>query len=128
MRRKAQLVAILFGWMLATGAQWDVAQVFAWGRMFLMYAGEVPVARALKMTFAPENMCAVCKAVNAAKQQDNPSEAPGGRADVKVTLFVQASSQYIFHVGERPTWGRTDLIPGDAPDYRPPLEPPRAAA
>jgi hypothetical protein len=128
MRRKAQLIALLVGWSLATGAQWDIAQAFAWGRMFASYVRETTVIKAVELTFAPGNMCAVCKAVNAAKQQENAAQTPGGKADAKVILFTQASSRYIFDVEERPAWAFCDKQPGDSPEFSPPLEPPRAAA
>ena len=126
MRRRAQIIAVLIGWSLATGAQWDLVQAFAWGRMFATYVKTAPVMRAVQMTFAPGNMCSVCKAVAHAKQQENNGQVPGGKADVKIVLVYQPDAKVFFLARAGSDWEPRDEVSIDGPAYRPPLPPPRS--
>ena len=38
LRKKLQHICILTAWLFATGAQWDIAQTFAWAKMFSSYS------------------------------------------------------------------------------------------
>ena len=63
MFRRLQLIAVLLAWLLATGSQWDGAQVFAWGKMVATYSRTMPLTAAVRLTFTPGNECDVCVVV-----------------------------------------------------------------
>ena len=54
---------LLLAWLCATGAVCDVAQLFAWGRMFAGYARVLSVREALTETFDANKPCELCLAV-----------------------------------------------------------------
>ena len=66
-RQRIQISVVLFAWFLATGSQWDLAQLVAWGRMFAGYSQAMDVRAAFQKTFSGE-MCPICKAVQNGKQ------------------------------------------------------------
>jgi hypothetical protein len=66
-RQRIQISFVLFAWFLATGSQWDLAQVVAWSRMFAGYSQAMDVKEAFQKTFSGE-MCRICKAVQDGKQ------------------------------------------------------------
>src|SRR5580704_17530585 len=93
MRARLQLCALLFAWFMATGSQWDLVQVCAWGRMFANYSRTMPLASALRLTFQPGNMCSVCKMVKAAKQQQEQLAAAAGKVAGKILLVFEPVPQ-----------------------------------
>ena len=68
MRRRLSLLTLLTAWLLATGSQWDVVQALGWGRMIVRYAQTMPLARAVELTFTPDNLCDLCESVSQAKR------------------------------------------------------------
>jgi hypothetical protein len=71
MKRRFQISVVLLAWFMATGAQWDLVQTFAWGRMVATYSRTMPLVQAVRLTFTPGTMCSICKAVNEAKRQES---------------------------------------------------------
>jgi len=67
MRRPVSVVCLLLAWLCATGGLLDVAQVVAWTRMFATYVRTMPVGEAVSRTFDPEEPCALCLAVQKAR-------------------------------------------------------------
>lgn len=79
MRIRIQAVVVLIAWLLSTGAQWDVAQFVAWGRMISTYSQEMAFGDAVQETFTGK-LCPLCKAVQKGKQEQEDkggSTAPG---------------------------------------------------
>ncbi len=123
-----RLILLLAGWLVATGAHWDLIQVAAWGRMWVQnLRSESPVA-ALATTFSPEGMCRVCQAVQAAKlrQQNDPSvvgpvreKAPLLPLDTRQITLVAPVGGSFFRL--------TAVIEPPAQFTEPPVPPPRAA-
>ncbi len=121
-----KLPLVLFTWLLATGAQWDVLQVVAWGRMFANNAQTMEISEAAKKTFSGE-MCGLCKAIKTAREQEQQQQLPiPEAAKGKIVLICQFS-----HCGisAAPAAIATERAP-DArlPDERgdaPPVPPPR---
>lgn len=74
-RRTVSHVALIFAWLCANGAIWDVAQVLAWTRMFTSYAQTLPVQQALSATFDPSKPCEICVGVAKAREQER-TQAP----------------------------------------------------
>lgn len=128
MIRKTSLVLTLAAWLLATGSQWDLVQVFAWGRMFATYSQSLPLGRAVERTFSPETMCSLCHAVAAAKQQQSRDEnsLPGGKAAGKI-LLVFAPRALVFLSPALLCAGLTAavMVPLSAERATPPSPPPR---
>lgn len=68
MRRHLSLACLLLGWLCATGALLDVAQAFAWTRMFVGYTRTMSPGQAISRTFDPGKPCALCLAVQRARE------------------------------------------------------------
>ena len=129
MRRKIQLLCLLSAWLLATGSQWDLVQVFAWGRMFAGYAHEMPLAAALSQTFKPDNMCSLCRAVKAAKQQQEQSPADAYQDGLgKILLVFEPEPKVVVAAPAFYSWSPSDQIMTGAMRAAPPLPPPRGFA
>ncbi len=131
LRHRVQILLVLSAWFLATGSQWDVAQVFAWGRMFAGYSREMTVAAAVEKTFSGE-MCAICRIVRKAKQEQDAKGAktpeartPGKVLDVcplvaSTRVFSPARQAIGIVPAQRMMAGRDRMAP--------PLPPPRFVA
>jgi hypothetical protein len=90
LRRRFQLSLVLFLCCLATGTQWEVLQVFAWGRMMVNYSRSEPLAQAVSDTFDGQ-MCSICRLVaGARKQQQAHPEQQAPQAETKIMLFYQS--------------------------------------
>ncbi len=120
---------MLAAWLLATGSQWDLVQVFAWGRMFATYSQSLPLSRAVEQTFTPETMCSLCRAVAAAKQQQAREDGtvPGAKSSGKI-LLVCAPRALVFISPAPLCAGLTPAVamPLSAERPSPPSPPPRA--
>jgi hypothetical protein len=125
MRQRLQLSALLLAWLMATGSQWDLVQVLAWGRMFASYSRSMSVESALRLTFNPDKMCSVCKMVKAAKQQQEQSPVAPSKALGKI-LLVFAPVPTVF-VAAAPTerWPAGMKTMLSAERGAPPIPPPR---
>jgi len=67
-RRRLIVLSLLAAWLCANGALLDVEQAYAWGRMFAGYVRTIPIAQAAAETFDPAKPCAICRAVQQARQ------------------------------------------------------------
>ena len=88
-RRKFPVVLTLVAWLLATGSHWDVIQTMAWTRMLVHNTRTLPLLKAVQRTFRPEGRCSVCKAVAAAKQQEQSNGVPERKFDGKILLAFE---------------------------------------
>lgn len=81
MRRKLSIGCLLFAWLCANGALWNVVQMVAWVKMFHDYSQTMPAAEALQITFDGSAPCALChisqSAQDAARQQLPRDDALG---------------------------------------------------
>ena len=129
MRRKIQLICLLSAWLMATGSQWDMVQVFAWGRMFASYARGMPLTAALGQTFKPDNMCPICRAVKAAKQQQDESPATSYKDELgKILLVFEPAPQVVVARPSFSSWSPSDQVMIDLGRSAPPVPPPRNPA
>src|SRR5262245_59407297 len=71
MRSNHGRLLLLMASLLATGSQWDLIQVLAWGRMFWENAARLPLGEALERTFSPTDLCPICEAVRDGKQENS---------------------------------------------------------
>ncbi|WP_415908696.1 hypothetical protein [Oleiharenicola sp. Vm1] len=92
MRRHVSTFALLFAWLCANGAVWNVVQVVAWARMFHDYADAMPAAQALRLTFEGEacDLCHIAQAAQDTARNQLPHDAALGGGD-RVLLAFQAT-------------------------------------
>lgn len=94
-RRRIQISIALFLCFIAMGAQWDLLQTIAWGRMMAAYSRTMPLAQAVEKTFSGA-MCGICRMVaNARSQEPSPAAVPETKIAGKALLFFQAVPQVI---------------------------------
>ena len=127
MFRRFQIGSVLLAWLLATGSQWDCAQVFAWGRMIAIYSRTMPLAEAVRLTFTPGNECDVCLAVGEAKEQQNSPTTPAAKAPGKILLVFQPVPVIVIVVPEFSPWPSDGQTMLGASRASPPVPPPRPA-
>ena len=128
MRQRLQLSALLLAWLMATGSQWDVVQVFAWGRMFAGYSRSMSVESALRLTFNPDKMCSVCKMVKAAKQQQEQSPMAPSKALGKILLVFAPVPVVVIASVPSGQWPMGSKSMCSAERGAPPIPPPRGFA
>lgn len=127
--RRLPAILVLFAWLLASGAQWDLLQGFAWGRMVAHYQRTMPLAEAVRLTFTPSNLCDLCKIVADAKTQgraDDTAPAEAG-AKAKAPVAPAPTHLFVFSPAPAPDWPRERFEPPALARPAPPVEPPRAA-
>ncbi len=92
MRRNLSIGCLLFAWLCANGALWNVVQVVAWARMFHDYSQQLSVVKALQRTFDGSAPCALChlsqSAQDAARDQ-LPRDAAFGGGGEKLLLVSE---------------------------------------
>lgn len=126
MFRRLSAVSLLCAWLCASGAMLDVAQAFAWTRMFAGYARNESVAAAVRDTFDPGRPCALCCALSKVRQaagQHVPA-VPSAGVD-RLILIFERPDVYVAVRAER-AWPDAPFA-GTAPracDV--PVPPPRA--
>lgn len=130
MFRRFSLVLTLAAWLLATGSQWDLAQMFAWGRMIATYSQSMSVVQAVQKTFEGE-MCAVCAVVQDAKQNQTPDGTPAPENKLTGKIFFVSAPVAPWIGSPAPQCaGLAPALsaPSSADRGAPPSPPPRALA
>ncbi len=112
---------------VATGAQWDLLQTFAWGRMMVTYSQAMPLTQAVAKTFDGE-MCDICRLVASAQKQEQPrSSVPELKLENKLLFFFQAVPRVVVGEPEAVAWTPgSSLTPAEV-RWAPPVPPPRGA-
>jgi hypothetical protein len=128
MRQRLQLSALLLAWFMATGSQWDLVQVLAWGRMFAGYSRSMSVESALRLTFKPDKMCSVCKMVKAAKQQQEQSPVAPSKTLGKILLVFAPVPTVVIAPVPSGQWPVGMQTMRSAERVAPPIPPPRSLA
>lgn len=128
-QRRFAVILTLVAWLLATGAQWDLVQTYGWGRMLVNYSRTMSWTQAVEKTFSGE-MCSVCRAVAAAKQQaqENAPAVPGDKYVGKILLLCQPVPRFVFSSPEVRRWSLSDREAFGALRSAPPVPPPRGTA
>jgi len=91
-RRYLSINCLLFAWLCAHGALWNVVQVVAWAKMFHDYSESMPAAEALQRTFdgsKPCKLCCIAKTAEDAASQQLPREAVLGGGVEKLLLISE---------------------------------------
>ena len=124
MLKRFQISIVLLAWFMATGAQWNLVQVFGWGNMIVNHSRDMTLVDAVKKTFDGE-MCSVCLAVKTAEQQENRTTAPDKKFEGKIVLVYQPTAEVILTVPDSLAWSHGDREPLSALRSAPPTPPPR---
>jgi hypothetical protein len=127
MSRRLAILSLLCAWLCASGAMLDLAQVFAWGRMFAGYARCESLAAAAKETFDPGKPCEICRAVSMARDaaaKHAPAPLSAG-SEKMVMIFERAAPAVI--LGVEGSWPGTEVAVAPARPGEVPVPPPRAA-
>lgn len=130
--RRLPAICVLFAWLLASGAQWDLLQGFAWGRMVANYSRTMPLHEAVRLTFTPDNLCGMCEFVASSTTRDDADAdaetAPAeSGAKAKAPIAPAPGHLFVFQILPAPAWPREDFLPDACARPAPPAEPPRAA-
>ena len=89
MRCNFSIGCLLFAWLCANGALWNVVQVVGWAKMFHDYSEIMPAAKALEITFdgsAPCNLCHISQNAEDTARQQLPRDAELGVGVEKLLL------------------------------------------
>jgi hypothetical protein len=95
-RKHLATLSLLFAWLCANGALSDVAQIFAWSRMFTEYARVLPVSAALTETFDASKPCELCLAVKETRQADAKQSPALASSAEKLLLSCNATAPIVF--------------------------------
>lgn len=123
MIKSLQVLVVVGLCILAVGAQWNLVQVVAWGRMIAGNSRTMGFSQAVQKTFGGE-MCGLCRVVTKATQDDD--QASMEPANGKVDLFWQAAACQV--CGRLPVdedWMRVTELPFCLPRPEPLTPPPR---
>jgi hypothetical protein len=122
-RKNLATLCLAFAWLCATGAVSDVAQVFAWGRMFVGYTRVLSVSAALTQTFDAKKPCELCLAVKQTRGSED-SEPRATLAVEKLFLACSAAPSPVIVAPPAVNWpdaanwrlvARTDAVPTRPP-------------
>jgi hypothetical protein len=124
-RRHFSVCCLFAAWLCANGALLDVAQVFAWARMFTDYAQTESVAAALSNTFDPAKPCPICLAVEKARDASREQQPPAATVALEKIVLICQRAEILFAPAAPREWPET--APVFAPAWREPvpLPPPR---
>ncbi len=123
MARRFIHLSLLSAWLCASGAMLDVAQVFAWGRMFAGYVQSESVSAAARETFDPGKPCAICRAVSRAREASVPAPLRAGSAE-KLILISEVPAEFMARA-ETPAWPLPGARWAEARVSEVPVPPPR---
>jgi hypothetical protein len=128
-----RLVAVLLCGYLTLGSPWDSVQLFAWAKQFAVASRAMPLLSAVRVTFAPGNLCSIEVATrdqDRARSSSDPIEAAATARKVPLASFAVAS-RFTAPVAspDRPSFGRAaDFVSPAAFVSDVPVPPPRATA
>lgn len=130
--RRLSALFVLCAWLFSSGAQWDLVQGFAWGRMIANYSRTMPLSEAIRMTFKADTLCGVCEFVADGKTRADadgsaPEATPRDPLAKDVLLLATAPARlFTFAAVSGPEWPTEHFQPDAIARPAPPTEPPRA--
>ncbi|MDD2765383.1 MAG: hypothetical protein PHE83_15580 [Opitutaceae bacterium] len=125
MRRHLSVACLLAAWLCATGALLDVAQMVAWTRMFTGYVRTLPVAQALSRTFDPEKPCALCLAVQKARETGRRQQSPPTVAAGQKVVLISQPAESLAPAAIPVAWLESDQMSTSSWSPPVPVPPPR---
>jgi len=127
LKTRAIHLSLLLAAFLAVGSHWDFAQVFAWGRMFALNSRSMSLQEALRDTFNPAKKCALCRAVEHARDQQEQSQLPDPKIQKEILLTFAPKSLFITYSAEKSVVRPRNWKTPSFDKATPPVPPPRAA-
>lgn len=124
-RQKLATLTFLLAWLIASGSQWDLLQVFAWSRMFVGYTQTMSVMEALTETFDAEKPCELCCLVQEAKEREQSETALQPKLPEKMLLYWHCGSAFISPDILPPVWRSGDRLVPERRLIKPAIPPPR---
>ena len=125
--RSIRVGVVVIAWVLATGSHWDIVQAFAWGRMIYGYSHTMAVADAVEKTFAPGNMCSICRLVERARKSQDSKPAAQVKVETKIALFCPPVPHPVITPPVSARWRTKEPTMLTIERAAPPLPPPRLA-
>jgi hypothetical protein len=129
LRQRLKLSLALALCFVATGAEWDVLQAFAWGRMMASYSRTEALPAALSDVFTGQ-MCSICRMVAQAraKEQQSTPALPAGQSapKAKIIFFFQPSPRVTLESPGAIAYSPADARARSESRATPPVPPPRA--
>lgn len=107
MRRHVSAACLLFAWLCANGAVWDVVQVVGWAKMYHDYSQVMPAAQALQITFDGSAACEFCHISQTARDQQPRDAALGGGME-KLLLTSESAPALVVAAPDSAWPGVTD--------------------
>ena len=126
-RRRISLGCLLFAWLCANGALWNVVQVVAWAKMYHDYAQIMPAARALQITCdgsAPCDPCRLSQSAEETARQQLPRDAALGGGMEKILLVAESLPVVVVTAPEF-AWPGVGPDAGSTRSDKVPVPPPR---
>jgi hypothetical protein len=120
------IIALLAGWLCASGAMLDVVQVFAWARMFTGYARAMPVAEAAIETMDPNKPCPICLALRHAREESKQEQPATELAAAEKLVLVFDAAEPVVLVREQERWPKIRELQPLSWRSAVPVPPPRA--
>jgi hypothetical protein len=124
-RKNLATFCLLTAWLCATGAVSNVAQVFAWGRMFVGYTRALSVSEALTETFDASKPCALCLAVKKSRDAEN-NQPRAAEFSAEKLLLSDGEPEPIVFIPKTDEWPAAGDWRGCARIETVPVRPPRA--
>jgi len=97
-RFRLSMCGLLLAWLCASGGLLDIAQVFAWSRMYAGYAQTMSAGEALTQTFDPAKPCELCVAVLKARKASDDSAKTPSATSVEIEKIVMIAHGAAFAV------------------------------
>jgi hypothetical protein len=125
-RRNFSIGCLLFAWLCANGALWNVVQVVGWVKMLHDYSETMPATKAFEITFdgsAPCKLCHLSQTAEDTARQQLPHEANLGDGVQKIILASESVPAVVMTAPEN-SWPGIEhdagLIRTEAVPVRPP--------
>jgi hypothetical protein len=125
--RKLSILCLLFAWLCANGAIWNVVQVVGWAKMFHDYAQVMPAAEAMQLTFSGEAPCDMCNLAQAGQDATRDQQLPAalGGTTEKILLIAECVPAPVL-VAPDTSWPGVADAAGLTRTRSVPVPPPRA--
>lgn len=94
-------LCLFAAWLCASGAALHGVQFYAWGRMVVAYAREMPVIEAVAEAVDGSKPCALCLALRHVREESQ-HEQPAATSDTcaaKVVLITEEPTALVFNRG-----------------------------
>jgi hypothetical protein len=126
MFRRLPAISLVCAWLCASGAMLDVAQVFAWTRMFTGYARNESVIAAVRDTFDPGRPCQLCRALGCAREASARGAPAIPNAGGERMILILERPELFFAASPDGAWPEFGGVRAAARACDVPVPPPRA--